>query len=132
MKEKDWALSEILHAHLDPIIPFTNLLMYNQTFLLSSFFELVSSQEITLVYFFAPWCSWCKQFDPIAESVSLRIPIVKVDATKSLSLAGKFDVHSYPTLKLIVKVRMLLLLNLRINVVLSHLIYVTSSMLLSE
>lgn len=57
-----------------------------------------------------PRCGHCKQFaseyEKIAQSLKENdppIPVAKVDATKSSSLASRFEVSGYPTFKIMKK-----------------------------
>ncbi|KAF0874681.1 PDIA4 isomerase, partial [Crocuta crocuta] len=72
-----------------------------------NFDEVVNDADIILVEFYAPWCGHCKKLAPeyekAAKELSRRsppIPLAKVDATAETDLAKKFDVSSYPTLKI--------------------------------
>ena len=65
----------------------------------------VTSADIFLVEFYAPWCGHCKQLAPILEEAagklkSAPMKIGKVDATVEKASAADYQVKSYPTLVL--------------------------------
>lgn len=75
--------------------------------LTSSNFDLVLKEESSaLVMFYAPWCGHCKKMKPEYEKAAMilkhgptRGMLAAVDATKEPSLASRFNVKGYPTVK---------------------------------
>ncbi|KAJ7973924.1 Disulfide isomerase-like protein [Quillaja saponaria] len=75
----------------------------------SNFESAISTFDFIFVDFYAPWCTHCKRLNPELDAAApvlttLKEPIViaKVNADKFTSLAQKYDVEGYPTLKIFV------------------------------
>eukprot|EP01138_Halocafeteria_seosinensis_P005308 gb/GECG01005427.1/.p1 GENE.gb/GECG01005427.1/~~gb/GECG01005427.1/.p1 ORF type:complete len:449 (+),score=64.58 gb/GECG01005427.1/:1-1347(+) len=64
--------------------------------------EVLNSDEVWMVEFYAPWCGHCKNLAPVwaeaASRVSDQVRFGAVDATENSELAQKFDVKGYPTI----------------------------------
>lgn len=63
----------------------------------------LSSDEMWMVEFFAPWCGHCKNLAPEWESAAKQLQgsvnLGAVDATVHSNLAQKYGVQGYPTIK---------------------------------
>eukprot|EP00349_Pseudokeronopsis_sp_Brazil_P003227 CAMPEP_0202962658 /NCGR_PEP_ID=MMETSP1396-20130829/6760_1 /ASSEMBLY_ACC=CAM_ASM_000872 /TAXON_ID= /ORGANISM="Pseudokeronopsis sp., Strain Brazil" /LENGTH=446 /DNA_ID=CAMNT_0049683389 /DNA_START=41 /DNA_END=1381 /DNA_ORIENTATION=- len=59
---------------------------------------------IVIVEFYAPWCGHCKNLTPEYEAAAAALKgiakVVAVDATEHQSLAQKYQVQGFPTLKI--------------------------------
>jgi thioredoxin 1 len=65
-----------------------------------NFNDKVSSSEIIILDFWAPWCGPCKQFGPIFEKVAQEYPDIlfgKVNTEEEQAIAGHFQIQSIPT-----------------------------------
>ena len=74
---------------------------------MSTFNELINSEQPVLVDFYAEWCGPCKLMSPILKNVVSKVGdkarIIKVDVDKSPAAANKYGVQAVPTLILFKK-----------------------------
>jgi protein disulfide-isomerase A6 len=65
--------------------------------------DVIDNDDLVIVEFFAPWCGHCKTLAPeyakAAKQLGGVARLVAVDATVHQSLASRFGVKGYPTLK---------------------------------
>ena len=66
--------------------------------------QVLASDEVWLVEFFAPWCGHCKNLAPEWEkaATALRgvVKVGAVDADAHSALGGKYGVRGFPTIKI--------------------------------
>ena len=65
--------------------------------------EVVQSQDMILVLFFAPWCGHCKAFSPEYEKAARALKgvfkIAAIDASNEKQIGGRYGIRGYPTVK---------------------------------
>ena len=63
----------------------------------------LKSNDIWIVEFYAPWCSHCKKLKPeyeqAAKNLKGMVKLGMVDATVEKELAKRFEIKSYPQIK---------------------------------
>uniref|UniRef100_A0A3B3HIL9 protein disulfide-isomerase n=1 Tax=Oryzias latipes TaxID=8090 RepID=A0A3B3HIL9_ORYLA len=74
---------------------------------INNFDRALSETRHLMVEFYAPWCGYCRRFEPIyAEAAGMlkeegsEMRLAKVDAIEEKELAEEFNVDSFPTVKL--------------------------------
>lgn len=78
---------------------------------METFDELIASETLILIDFYAEWCGPCKAMKPVLEDLkklkgdSMRI--IKIDVDKHQQLAATYRIQSVPTLMLFRKRNML-------------------------
>lgn len=74
---------------------------------METFNDVISSDQLVLVDFFATWCQPCKTMHPVLERVKAtlgdRLRIIKVDVDKRQMIAAQYGIRSVPTLMLMRK-----------------------------
>jgi len=67
----------------------------------ANFEDIVTTNDMVLVDFWAPWCGPCKGFAPVFEAASEKhgdVVFAKVNTDEEQELAGSFNIRSIPTL----------------------------------
>lgn len=71
---------------------------------METFNDIISSDQLVLVDFFATWCQPCQMMHPILEqlkaAVGDKLRIIKVDVDKHNEIAAQYRIQSVPTLML--------------------------------
>ena len=66
--------------------------------------EVISSDKLTVVDFFADWCGPCRKLSPILEEVeqelSDRVKFTKINTDENIPVAQKYQISGIPTLLL--------------------------------
>ncbi|KAB1267270.1 Protein disulfide-isomerase A6 [Camelus dromedarius] len=66
--------------------------------------EVIQSDSLWLVEFFAPWCGHCQRLTPewkkVATALKDVVKVGAVDADKHQSLGGQYGVQGFPTIKI--------------------------------
>ena len=65
--------------------------------------EVVKSDDIWLILFYAPWCGHCQAFSPEYEKAARALKgifkIGAIDADKERAIGGKYGIQGFPTVK---------------------------------
>lgn len=71
---------------------------------METFNDVISTNQLVLVDFYATWCGPCKAMHPVLETLKQRlgdrIRIIKVDVDKHQTTAMQYGVQAVPTLML--------------------------------
>ena len=65
-----------------------------------NFEKTVTENEVVIIDFWAEWCGPCRQYRPIFERVSEKIPDItfaKINTDEQQGLAAQFQIRSIPT-----------------------------------
>ena len=86
--------------------PDTNL---SQTLTAEAFGPFLAQHELTVVNFFAPWCIWCRRFEPVYLRTASEIPdlhfhgharLAQVDCVDQQAFCQKSLIRAYPTVRM--------------------------------
>ena len=74
----------------------------NQRLSKTSFQDILNSEPLVLVDFFAVWCGPCKMMGPILDElktmVGTKVKILKVDVDKNQEVLSTYQIQGVPTL----------------------------------
>ena len=63
--------------------------------------EVINSNTLTVVDFWAPWCGPCRKMGPIldeiAEELQDKIKVVKINTDENLKAASEYQISSLPS-----------------------------------
>jgi len=86
--------------------PDTNL---SQALGQETFEPFLKEHELTVVNFFAPWCIWCRRFEPVYLETASKIPdlhfhgharLAQVDCVAHQPFCGVNQIRAYPTVRM--------------------------------
>ena len=64
--------------------------------------EVIKSDKLTVVDFWAPWCGPCRKLSPVLDEIAGefedKIKLVKVNTDENLKLAQRFSISALPSI----------------------------------
>ncbi|MCQ2191176.1 MAG: thioredoxin [Paludibacteraceae bacterium] len=71
---------------------------------MEKFNDIIKSEKLTLVDFFATWCGPCKMMHPVLEQLKKElgdaVRIIKIDVDNNEEISAEYNIQSVPTLML--------------------------------
>lgn len=71
---------------------------------MENFNDIIKSEQLTLVDFYATWCGPCKMMHPVLEQLKEdlgdSIRIIKIDVDKNEAISMQYRIQSVPTFML--------------------------------